>query len=372
MKNMFLDKIVAGAGRAEAESEELKALGRLPVVLYGDGWYAPYVREYLARFGLKAAACFVDDGFTASSGAAGFDEIKRKFERFNVVIAFADSRLARKKLGQKDRGQVAGVYFFDAIGALLNYKIDRAYVDRHKAQFGLVHEMLCDDLSRKTYIAFLNSKLGGDEGLLYDVWRKDQYFPEDIIGLSDREVFVDGGAYTGDTLLTFMRKTNNKYGKYYAFEPEPANAAKLNALAGRRGFPNVSVIGKGLWNKADVLRFAASEEPSISAISGTGGTSIEVVAIDDAAPDATYIKMDVEGAELEALKGAAATIKRNRPKLAVCLYHKPGDLFEIPLFIKSLVPEYRLYLRQHQPVSCEMVLYAVIREKTEVGLQEGS
>ncbi|MFH1618985.1 MAG: FkbM family methyltransferase [bacterium] len=70
--------------------------------------------------------------------------------------------------------------------------------------------------------------------------------------------------------------------------------------------------------------------------------------------------MDIEGAELDALKGAAETIKKNRPKLAICIYHKPSDLFEIPLFIKSLVPEYRFYLRQHQPISCDLVLYAVI------------
>ena len=357
---MFLDEIVAAPGRAEADIEALKALKQFPIVLYGDGWYTPYVREYLARFGLKAAACFVDDGFTSTAGTVSFAEIRRRFGKFNVVIAFADFRLAEKKLGQKDRGQVAGVYFFDVMGALLNYVIDRAYVERHKDRFRLVHELLSDELSRKTYAAFLNSKLDGEAGLLYEVWRKDQYFPEGIIGLSDREVFVDGGAYTGDTLLTFMRKANNKYGRYDAFEPEPANAARLRALIGRRGFREVRVIDKGLWEKVAVLRFAASEGTSGSAISETGSTSVEVESIDNVSPDATYIKLDVEGAELEALKGAAGTIKRNRPKLAVCLYHKPGDLFEIPLLLKSLVPEYRFYLRQHQPVSCELVLYAVI------------
>jgi len=358
MRDTFLDKIIAAPGRAEVDVEALKASG-LPIALYGDGWYAPYVREYLARFGLTAAACFVDDGFTSSGGTVTFGEVRRRFGKFNVVIAFADFRLAEKKLAQKERGQIAGVYFFDVMGALLNNTIDRAYVERHRAQFGLAYEMLGDELSRETYAAFLNSKLG-DAGSLYAVWRKDQYFPEGVIGLSDREVFVDGGAYTGDTLLTFMRKTQNKCGGYYAFDPDPANADRLNALAGRPGFGAVRVLGKGLWSKADTLRFAVSEGTSGSAISGTGNTTVEVDALDNAAPDATFIKLDVEGAELEALKGAAGTIRRNRPKLAVCVYHKPGDLFEIPLLISSLVPEYRLYLRQHQPVSCELVLYAVI------------
>jgi FkbM family methyltransferase len=359
MTDTFLDKIVAGPGRAGADIEALKA-GGLPIVLYGAGWYAPYVREYLARLGLRPASSFVDDGFTSSSGAVSFEEIKRRFKKFNIVIGFADSRLARKKLEKKDLSQAAGVYFFDAVGALLNYKLDRAYVELHKERFNTVYELLGDELSRKTYAAFVNSKLGGDEGLLYEVWSKDQYFPEGIISLSDREVFVDGGAYSGDTMLAFLRKTKNQYARGYAFEPDPANAARLRALAGRHRWRDVLVLTKGLWSKAEALRFYASEGPSISAVSGTGNTSVVVDTVDNEAPEATFIKLDIEGAELEALKGAAGTIKRNRPKLAVCLYHKPEDLFEIPLFLKSLVPEYRFYLRQHQPVACELVLYAVL------------
>jgi len=360
MRDTFLDKIIAAPGKAEGDAAALKALGELPLVLYGAGWYAPYVREYLARSGLKVAGCFVDDGFTTSDGAVSFDEVRGKFGKFNIVIGFADAGLARRKLAQKDCGQVAGIYFFDVMGALLDYSMDRAYVERYKEQFGIVHDLLCDELSRETYAAFLGSKLGaGPEGLC-GVWRKDQYFPQDLIHLSDREVFVDGGAYTGDTLLAFIRKTKGEYERCYAFEPAPENLARLNSLAEKQRFRDVWLVGKGLWSRAETLRFAAAEGLAGSAISRAGNTSIAVDSIDNVAPDATFIKLDVEGAELEALKGAAGTIKRNRPKLAVCLYHKPGDLFEIPLFIKSLVPEYRFFLRQHQPVSCELVLYAVI------------
>lgn len=356
MNDSSHDKIAASA-----DLEALKASG-LPIALYGDGWYTPYVREFLARHGLKAAACFVDDGFTSNSGTVSFEEARRRLEKFNIVIAFADFRLAEKKLAQKDPGRTAGVYFFDVMGALLENIFDRAYAEAHKEQFGLVREMLGDELSKETYDAFINAKLGDREGL-YDVWRKDQYFPKDLIRLAENEVFVDGGAYTGDTLLAFIRKAKSKYSRCYVFEPEPGNAATLNALAGRQNFRDVSIISKGLWSSADTLRFAAAEGETGSAISETGSASIEVDTIDNAAPDATFIKLDVEGSELEALKGAAETIKRNRPKLAVCLYHKPGDLFEIPLYLKSLTPEYRFYLRQHQPVSCELVLYAVVQER---------
>ena len=74
----------------------------------------------------------------------------------------------------------------------------------------------------------------------------------------------------------------------------------------------------------------------------------------------SFIKMDIEGAEIAALKGAAELIRRRRPDLAICTYHSISDLYEVPLYIHSLVPEYRLYLRHHTPVHYETVCYAVI------------
>ena len=353
------DKFCAGPGRAADDMQRLKA-DNLPLVLYGDGWYAPYLREYLGRRGLAPAAVFTDAGFTTSGQAVSFAEVNRRFEKFNIVIAFANAPLAREKLARLDRARVGGVYFFDVMGELLGNTFDRAWLEENKARFGAAYDLLADDLSRETFRAFLDAKLGGNAEALAAVSRKEQYFPKGIIHLSDSEVFVDGGAYTGDTLLTFMRLTGGKCTRACAFEPETANAAKLAATVAARGLRGVTVHNKGLWSAPATLPFAVWHGTSASAVSRAGEVSVEADTVDRLAPDATFIKLDVEGAELEALKGAAATIKRNRPKLAVCVYHRPGDLFELPLFIKSLVPEYRFYLRQHQPVACETVLYAVI------------
>ncbi|OGS12105.1 MAG: hypothetical protein A2234_07365 [Elusimicrobia bacterium RIFOXYA2_FULL_58_8] len=353
------DSINSGPDRAAEDIKELKAAG-LPLVLYGDGWYAPYLRQYLARRGLPIAAVFTDAGFTSSAEAVGFAEISRRFARFNIVIAFANARLAREKLARIEGSRVAGIYFFDVMGELLNNTFDRACLEARKTEFNAAYEMLGDALSRQTFEAFLNGKLGGAADRLAEVYRKEQYFPKGIIELSDREVFVDGGAYTGDTLLTFMRLSGGRCARCGVFEPEPANAARLKVTVKQHDLRNVTVHNKGLWSAPATLAFAVWHGTSASAISGAGEVSVEADTVDNAAPDATFIKLDIEGAELEALKGASQTIKRNRPKLAICVYHKPGDLYEIPFFIKSLVPEYRLYLRQHQPVACETVLYAVI------------
>ncbi len=353
----FWDRLPPGHGGAEEDLGRLTASG-LPFVLYGDGWYAPYLREYLRRRGLAPAAAFTDAGFTSSGEAVSFAEVSRRFPEFAVVIAFANAGLARKKLARlgvsADR-----VFFFDVMGELLGSAFGRSYLEANRARFEEAYGLLQDGLSRATFEAALAAKLGAPGEPLAAVWRKEQYFPRDIVRLSDSEVFVDGGAYTGDTLLTFLRLTGGACAGCRAFEPDPRNAAKLRAAVERRALRGVTVHNKGLWSEPAALPFAAWHGTSASAVSPGGETSVETETIDRAAPDATFIKLDVEGAELEALKGATATIKRNRPRLAVCVYHRPGDLYEIPLFIRALVPDYRFYLRQHQPVACETVLYAV-------------
>lgn len=97
-------------------------------------------------------------------------------------------------------------------------------------------------------------------------------------------------------------------------------------------------------------------------INKDGEEYIEVDSIDNLLSDipVTFIKMDIEGAEMEALKGAEKVIRVYKPKLAVCIYHRYEDLYEIPMYIKSLVPEYRLFVRHYSDSPSETVLYAVV------------
>ena len=123
----------------------------------------------------------------------------------------------------------------------------------------------------------------------------------------------------------------------------------------------VRVVCKGTWSENTTLYFEASNDGA-SHISDQGKDSIEVIKIDDVVDPferVTFIKMDVEGSELESLKGAEQTIRRDKPKLAICIYHKAEDMYQLPLYIKELVPEYRLYLRHHSNGDGETVLYAM-------------
>jgi FkbM family methyltransferase len=179
-------------------------------------------------------------------------------------------------------------------------------------------------------------------------------------------VFVDCGAYDGDTIEKFLELTNGNCERIVAFEPDPANLSKLRDFVGR--LP-VDVRGRIEWHQKAVgasncrVRFAALGTDG-SAISEEG-MEMECVSIDsffEGRPGPSIIKMDIEGAELDALAGARRTIHRHAPALAICAYHKQADLWQIPALIHSLNPGYQLFLRPHLADGWDLVCYAIPRD----------
>lgn len=188
-----------------------------------------------------------------------------------------------------------------------------------------------------------------------------QYFVQDILKPVENEVFVDGGAYIGDTILSFISefgKGKDYYKKIYAWEPDKNKRKYLIGVS--KQHKNIEILPYGMWSKKDQLFFSAGQNGS-SRIDGKGSESLEVNSIDNLCSDekVTLIKMDIEGSEAEALHGARNVICRDKPRLAICIYHKPEDLFEIPFLVKEILPEYKLYIRHHSDYQNETVLYAV-------------
>ena len=183
--------------------------------------------------------------------------------------------------------------------------------------------------------------------------------------LNENCVYFDCGAFDGDTIKSFIDCSNNKYKKIFGVEADPANFEKLKNFVKKNNYSNVEIFNCGVWNEKGVLSFNSNNDMS-SAVSfdGSGETSIAVDTIDNIlnGEPATFIKMDIEGSELNALKGAAKTIKENKPVLAICVYHKAADLITIPQFIKSLHEDYKFYMRYHTILgACELILYAIPR-----------
>ena len=172
-------------------------------------------------------------------------------------------------------------------------------------------------------------------------------------------IFIDAGCFDGQTSIKFAKWCNNKYSKIYAFEPEKNNfeICKDNLM----NLKNVELINAGLGSYVGTAYFC-SDNKSSSYISENGQTKIEITTIDETVvyENVSFIKMDIEGAELDALKGASKTIMRDKPLCAISVYHRPGDVFEVARYLKSLVSEYRFKIRHYNMNMAETVLYAFI------------
>jgi len=187
-----------------------------------------------------------------------------------------------------------------------------------------------------------------------------QYFEAPIIMPQEDEIFVDGGCFNCDTSIRFKKWCNEKYKKIYAFEPDPQNYKQCKEIIRQKDIKNMELFNAGLWSKNDTLYFDAGKNASSTFIN-TGTINVPVVSLDQMlnGQRASFVKLDVEGSELEALKGAKNTILLHRPRLAICVYHKHEDILQIPLYLQSLVPDYRFYIRDYSNHSIETVLYAV-------------
>ncbi len=185
-----------------------------------------------------------------------------------------------------------------------------------------------------------------------------QYFEEPFISLQNKKVFLDCGAFDLNTCVEILDK-NPDVTKIYAFEPNLINYRQCVMNKEKLQLDAVEVIPAGTWSENTVLYFSENGAGS-KIVDNDSETKIQVRKIDDVIrEEVSFIKMDVEGAELESLKGAETIIKRDKPLLAICLYHKLEDMTEIPRYIKSLVPEYKLYVRHYCRDARETVLYAV-------------
>ena len=188
------------------------------------------------------------------------------------------------------------------------------------------------------------------------------YFPSDLIRSRADEVFVDCGAFTGDTIDAFVAAREGQFDQIVAVEPDPLNCAvmrqRVAAWSGsKRDRVRIAPVAVG----ASRGRLSFHVTGTAGSRVGSGEETVDVAPLDEILADSppTYIKFDVEGAERDALIGGSKTISANSPVLAVCLYHRPEDLWDLPLLVQSLQSDYRLYVRRYSDERWETVLYAV-------------
>jgi FkbM family methyltransferase len=232
----------------------------------------------------------------------------------------------------------------------------------NRDRYARFYDQLADERSRDVLDGVLAFRQTLDPVTLKNVLDDDDlYAPKGLIAFSNGEVYVDGGSYDGDTIRTFMGRVDNRFERIYAFEPDPVTFGALQSNFSAE--PRVEAIHAGLHREKGVLRF--KDDGSRGAIfTNDGEIEMPVTTLDDVIGEGpvSYIKMNIEGAEIDALRGGERLIRRELPKLALSVYHRPSDLWRIPEIVKQFDPGYDLYLRQHDGGIIETVLYALHKE----------
>lgn len=248
----------------------------------------------------------------------------------------------------------------------------------HPNEVLAVYDMLEDEQSRETYANLILYRMGLEQQNVQLVDR-DAYFglPEFYIWTdkAQQEVFVDCGAYVGDTIEQYLAFRLGACRKIVAFEPSERTFSALTARTERLkkewalSDGQIQLVMAGIGEKS--CRLAEKEEEfeqtdmrasSVKMFDRTEVNSggIRICSIDEffANEPVTFLKADIEGFEMPMLCGAERTIKRDHPKLAVCIYHSPVDMYQIALKIKNICPDYHFKVRQHSYSHLETVLYA--------------
>jgi len=225
------------------------------------------------------------------------------------------------------------------------------------------HAILADDKSRRELSEQLFWRSWLDYSALSpSVDAHDTYFPMDLLSASDEDVFVDCGAFDGDTIRSFNDHWGGGFRHAFAFEPDPENRAALASNIVEMGLDDrVTIMPYAVGNKNGSVSFTCTSSAASHLTTAESGVSIECRRLDDVkwSLTPTYIKMDIESAEPEALAGAAELLRRYRPVLAICTYHRSEHLWQIPNLIRSIAPEYHLFLRRYAEECWEGVCYAI-------------
>jgi FkbM family methyltransferase len=373
-------------------------LGRMPVVLFGAGSAGMHLCNALKIHDVHVT-CFCDNhpdnvgGDCDGRPVIPVEDLRRNHQGSLIVISVS------RQYAQQIRDQLLNLGFSaDRISTplpdhLLYYTnaVDLhwfpADLQTNAQQLQKGFDLFSDPKSRDLFIHRIALLTGGldyssfqrfiqlfadlicdpDPGLFSNP-RYDEnhfYFNSEFFPLGDLEVFANVGALVGDCALEFANVCKTKglqYKEIINFEPDSNNFLQLSANMNH--LANVRCLPYGLWSHKARLRFSnpgQAKAGTPGSLDHNGSLEVEVASLDELLPDSeiSFMKMDVEGAEMEALRGAADTIRRSKPKLAISVYHKRNDIFEIPIFIHQLNPGYKLYLRHHSTTFGETILFAV-------------
>ena len=335
--------------------------------IFGAGDRAQWIGKILREKNLNFCGYLVDKKYYSPDMKANmyggdkevycFEDVLKSDKKINILLGISECMLDNSKFAHSNINKVMSINLGNRNDYLCRYE-DLA---EHRDELEWLYDNLSDDISREYLFYCLRGRMTGrDFPFAKSDWSDPEYFINGFIEWNDNECIVDCGAYNGDTVEEFIRKTQDKNINYkmYAIEPDSKNYEKLCEKYADKN--EIVCVNKATYNKKEIVSFSL-DGGEMSAISEGAGIKIQADTIDNilGSDKATFIKMDVEGSELQALMGAHTQIEENKPRLAICIYHKLQDFWTIPQYIKSLRPDYKLYIKTHSTMPTELVLFCL-------------
>ncbi len=326
--------------------EKLKTANK-PIVLYGMGNGADKCIKICEEKGIKISGVFASDSFVRNKIFRGFEitNYQKKEELLGsmiVLVVFGSSlsdviRNIEKIASKQELYAPDMPLFSDAL-------FDLEFARSHRNELFTVYNMLEDEQSKKAFEGVCLYKITGDISYLKAIETSEDEAFENILKLGKNETFLDLGAYRGDTVFDFIKRVGD-YDEIYAVEPDKKTFLKLEAAT--KELKKITLVNACVTEREEKVKF--SSEGSRNSSVGVGNTEIDGITVDGLleGKKVTYIKFDVEGSEEKAIIGATETVKTHKPKMLVSAYHKSEDMYSIPLQIKALRPDYKVYFRHY-------------------------
>lgn len=361
-QNLIYGLLSAQRDQAEEAIESLKTTAK-NIYIFGAGVAGKLIQKNLMNFDISVYR-FVDNSpqkigtAVESIPVISFQELAKSYEPKTIIIGTVAYHDEIVKQCLEGGIPLSDICFAD----FLHYdkkEITRSYFLENIDVICNIYSHCADDESKDLFITNLLYQFTRDR-LNYCVKMSPlskQYYEPDIMHLGNNEVYFDCGAKDGDTALAFRQACKGKYKKIVTFEPDEENFDQMQKNLA--DVPNVICVNAGVGETEATLAFNGNVGGH-SSFQKTGKSLAKIVPLDRYINEnPTLIKMDIEGFELSALMGAQAILRKHRPKLAICVYHKPCDIVELPKYILEQREDYRIYFRLYRNFGHDLVCYFV-------------
>ncbi len=341
---------------------------KLPLIIWGAGQVALEIIRYLESEGITIADIYVDDNyymnniFLEKHTIISKTQLLRKYKRVNVIVGHSNYKMIKEI---KSEIWINKLFYFacSAYGEFEKASLD--VIKTNIKQYEMVLDMLEDEESRIAYITFFKTKISGNADYILDIVRNEtSYFHNDLYDISEHEVYLDVGASVGGNIKQFLKECNCKYDYIYAVEPDRISREQLLEYVESIKLDKIDIASKGAWNREGEMSFLSDKESScVVEDNSLYGEKIFVTRLDDIfdySHKISLLEIQYKDGALEAIQGAEKILKEHRPKIAVMVGCGMENIYKLPILIKNINPDYKLYLRYNRGFISTLTLYGLI------------